>query len=94
MQVGKLWQRRHLLIDLGVILHRAGPQRIEPVVHPEVIGGEVRIMTHYRHLVTLRQLSRLLASHVCRYLIVAETVLRQRISLASFLRELEDQVSI
>ena len=32
MQLGKAGQRRHLVIDLRIILHGAGPQRIEAVV--------------------------------------------------------------
>ena len=52
-------QRRNFLVDFGVILHRAGTEWIEPVIHTEIAAGKVRIVAHSVHLRKLRQGQRL-----------------------------------
>ncbi len=53
MDLGKAGQRRHVLVDLGVVLHGAGAQGIEPVVDavdPLGQGGIVAGQLRLRHM--------------------------------------------
>ena len=94
MERSKLRQRSHFLVDLRVILHRAGTQRIETVVHAEVISREIGVMPDNGHLVALRQLCVFLTTHGFRHLVLTKVVLGKRIALATLLREFENQVSV
>ena len=51
------WHRGNLFVDDGVVLHSTATERVEAVVHAEVVVTVVGIMSDYRQLVTLRQLS-------------------------------------
>ena len=44
---------RHLLVDLGVVLHRARPQWIKAAVHAVVLAGEARVVPNDVHLAEL-----------------------------------------
>ena len=55
VQVRKPRQRRGPLVDLRVVLHRAGAERIEVVVHGKVAMRQVRVMPHHVKLPDLRQ---------------------------------------
>ena len=94
VEVLELRQGRHLLVELRVVLHRARPQRIEAVVHTEVVGRQVSIVAHHRHLVALGQLGVLCTPHAGRHLVAAKAVLGQRIAATALLRELKYQVSV
>ena len=56
MHRGEAGVRRHLLVDLGVVFHRARPQRVESGVHAEIVGRHVVVVAHYGKLVSLRQI--------------------------------------
>jgi len=43
-------QARRLLVDLGVVLHRARAERIQPLVHRIVELRKPHIVTHHVHL--------------------------------------------
>jgi hypothetical protein len=62
MQVLEGWHGSYLLVDFGIILHGAGTQGVESIVHTKVILREVGIVTYHRHLVTLRKLRLLLTT--------------------------------
>ena len=96
MQVGKRLQGGNLLVDDGIVFHRARPERIETVVHTEVVVAEVGVMAHHRELVALGQgcivlPSQCLGQFGCAMRGVA---LRQRIAFSSCFRKLENQVSV
>ena len=55
MNVREAGQRGHALVDLGVVLHGAGAQRVHPRIDPEVPRGEARIVTDDVDLGQLRQ---------------------------------------
>ena len=94
VEVGKLRQCGHLLVELRVVLHRAGAEWIESVVHAEVIGRKIRIVANHGHLVAFGQCGVLLAAQLLWHMVVAEAVLRQGVALAARLRQLEYQVSV
>ena len=53
MKPGKAGKPCHVFVDFGVVLHRAGAERIKPQVHAEVAPGQGGIMAHqihFRHL--------------------------------------------
>ena len=56
----------NLLVDLGIVLHRAASQRIEPGVNAEVHLGEVGVVTYNVYLAHLRQGGSLASEQVCR----------------------------
>ena len=87
----------YFLVDDGVVLHRARAERIEPVVHSEVVAAEVGVVANNGQFVALRHLRIFLAAHGLWqfvYSILAELVLRQGIALSSLMRQLEYQVSV
>ena len=47
MGEGKTGQAGHVFVDLGVVLHGAGTQRIEAAIHAVVVFGKVRKMAHH-----------------------------------------------
>ena len=55
MEGRKLWQGCHLLVNLRIVLHGAGAQRIEAGIHAEVHLGEVGIVTDHIRLAHLGQ---------------------------------------
>ena len=61
MQVREAGQPRGALVDPRVVLHRAGAERIEAGVDPEVAVGQVREVAHDLVLGQLGQARRLLA---------------------------------
>ena len=52
----------NLLVDDGVVLHRAGAEGIEAVVDTEVVVAEVCVVTHDRQFIALRQTGSLLTT--------------------------------
>ena len=84
----------HLLVDDGIIFHSAAAQRIEPVVHAEIVLAVVGIVAHYGHLVAFGQGSVLIAAYRSRDVIVAKLVLRKRIATTAFLGEFKYQITI
>src|SRR3990170_5017638 len=52
---GKTGEARHVLVDLGVVLHRARSQRVETDVHGIVALGELRVVAHQIRLAHFRQ---------------------------------------
>src|ERR671911_584718 len=58
MQACVARQRRHPLVQLGVVLHRAGAERVEALVEMEVLGGESGVVTYELRLGDLGQLRR------------------------------------
>ena len=78
----------YFLVDDGVVLHRAGTERIEPVVDTEVVVTEVRVVTNNGQLVALRQTGSLLAAQCLGQFsggMCTVVVLRQRVASATFL---------
>ena len=94
VQVLELWQGSYLLIELGVVLHRTRPQRIEARIDAEVTVREVGIMAHHRQFVALRQLCILGTAHRGRYLVTAETVRGQTVAFAPLAGALKNQAAI
>ena len=88
MQVLESWQSSHLLIDLGIILHGARAQRIEPIVHTEVVQREIGIVAYHGHLVALRKLGFLLTTERCRQFaqLMLILVLRQTVAPTPLMR--------
>ena len=66
VQAGVARQRRHALVQLGVVLHRAGAERVEALVEMEVLRGERRVVAHELGLGDLGQLRRPLAAGTLR----------------------------
>ena len=87
-------QGSNLLVDLWIVLHRTGAQRVKTRIDTKVIIREVRIMAHHRQLIAFRQGSILLTAEFVGDLIITEIVTRQTIAFAARLREFEDQISI
>ena len=94
VQVGKLRHGRHFLVDGRVVLHRAAAQRVEAVVHAEVVLAVVGVVAHYGHLVALRQHGVFLASHFGRHFVACKLVLRQRVGAPPLVRQLEYKVAV
>ena len=46
MQAGVARQGRHPLVQLRVVLHRAGAERVEALIEMEVLRGERRVVAH------------------------------------------------
>ena len=88
MQVLESWQSSHLLIDLGIILHGARAQRIEPIVYTEVVQREIGIVAHHGHLVALWKLGLLLTTERCRQFaqLMLILVLRQTVAPTPLMR--------
>jgi hypothetical protein len=63
MQAREAGQGCHILIELGVVFHSAGAERVEARIHAEVTLREVRIVAHDLDLADLRQGRGLLAQH-------------------------------
>ncbi len=74
VQVGEAGKPRETLVDARVVLHRAGAERIEARVDPEVAVGEVREVTDDLVLGDLGQARRLLAGERGRHLGDGEVV--------------------
>ncbi len=55
MQIGKRRISGYLLVDLRIILHCTGSQRIESRVYAEIIGTHIGIVPDYRRLIDFRQ---------------------------------------
>ena len=94
VQILESRQGSDLLVDLWIVLHRTGAQRVKTRIDTEVIIREVRVVTHHRQLVAFRQGSILLAAEFVGNLIITKIVTRQTIAFAARLREFEDQISI
>ena len=78
----------NLLVDDGVVLHRAGAEGVEAVVHAEVVVAEVRVVAYDSQLIALRQTGCFLATQRLGQLgggVGAVVVLRQRVASATFL---------
>ena len=56
----------YLLIDLGIILHRAAPERIEPGVNTEIHLRQIGVVPHNIDLAHLRQSWSLSAKQIFR----------------------------
>ena len=84
VQVGEAGHGRHLFVDARVVFHCAAAERIEPVVHSEVVFAMVGIMAHNRELVAFGQLGVVAAANVGGHLVVAKLVVRQRIAPSPF----------
>ena len=87
---------RHLFVDNGVVLHSTAAQRIEAVIHSEVVLAVVSIVTHHRQFVALGKFRRF-AAQQCRgqlFRRVSVVIRRQRIAATPFLRQLEYQISV
>ncbi len=69
VQPSETWQPGHLLVDFGVVLHRAGAQWVEALVNAVVHLGQAQVMSHDVNLADLRQrqivAQQLLGGHVC-----------------------------
>ena len=94
VEVVEARQGGHLLVDDGVVLHRAGAQGIEAVEHTEVVLAMVGIVAHDGHLVALGQLGVLLAAQPGGQLVMGEAVLRQRIGTTAGAGKLKNQISV
>ena len=86
----------NLLVDDGIVFHRARAEGIETIVHTEVVVAKIGVVANYGEFVALRQLGLLLSAERCRQfgggvLIVG---LRQRVAATSSFRELENQISV
>jgi hypothetical protein len=55
MQLGVPVERGHALVELGIVLHRARPQRIEAEVYAKVALREAGVVAHYLNLAYLGQ---------------------------------------
>ncbi len=88
-------QRRHLLVDLGVVFHRARPERVEAGVEIEVLLGQVVVVPHDLRLGYLRQGRRLRPNRMGRQQLgdryVRHVQLRSDKSPPPLLRLLEDR---
>ena len=76
VQVGEPGQRDHALVDARVVLHRAGAERVEAGVDPEVPIGEIREVADDLVLGQLGQARRLLAREARRHLGYGQAVAR------------------
>ena len=47
MDVSKTWQSGHIFIDLGIVFHGTGAERIEARIDAKIALREMRIMAHY-----------------------------------------------
>ncbi|CFJ36469.1 Uncharacterised protein [Mycobacterium tuberculosis] len=57
MRLGKARIARNILVDLRIVLHRAGAERIESVVYPVIAARQLRIVTNQLELGYLWQFS-------------------------------------
>ena len=94
VQVAETGHVGGLLVDHGVVLHRAAAQRIESVVHTEVVAAVVGVVAYHGHLVTLGQGSIVLAPHFFGHGIVAVFVGGQAEAFTAGFRQFENQVSV
>jgi len=53
------------LVDLGVVLHRAGAERVQSEIDRGVPGGDPREVTHHIDLGQLRQRGQIVAQEAC-----------------------------
>ena len=81
VQLRKARQRRHFLVDLGVILHGAGAERIESVVHTVNALAKRRIVPRQLVLADLRQ-AQLRRALVCER-VLRHVALRQQTHVMS-----------
>jgi len=56
MRTGKAGQRGDLFVDLGVVFHGAGTERIHARVHTEVPRGKARVVAHHIQLSQVGQI--------------------------------------
>ena len=100
VHVGKAGQSGNLLIDFGIILHRATAQGVEARVYAEVVARHVCIMACRRQFIHFGQrcrcfLTQQVGGQLARLvLILPQVVAWQRITLASLARKFEYQRSI
>jgi len=87
-------QRGQLFVYLRVVFHGARAERVETVVHAEVVGRMVGVVAHHGKLVALGQLGFLGAERGRLYLVVAELVLWQAHGSPARLRQLEYQLVV
>ena len=64
VRVGEAREPRSSLVHLGVVLHRARTERVEPEVDGRVPGGEAGEVAHHVDLAHLRQLRQVVARQV------------------------------
>ena len=97
VQVGEFGQVAHLLVDLGIVLHGARPQRVEASVDTKVVVAHVGVVAHHSHLVNLGEAWSLLAhestGEVVEF-VLSKLVLGKAIALATLFREFEYQFAI
>ena len=55
MDAREAGQYRHVLVDLGIVLHGAGAERVEACIHAEIALRKVRIVAHDLDFAHLRQ---------------------------------------
>ena len=66
MEGGEAGHGGHLLVDLGIVLHRAGAERIEARIHAEVHLGEVVVVADHLGLADLGKPGRSAATQLKR----------------------------
>src|SRR5437764_1246765 len=64
MDASESRQRGHILIDLGIVFHRARTERVEPTIHTKVALREMRVVAYHLNLAHLRQWRRLRAQQL------------------------------
>ena len=69
VQTRELAVRGNLLVDLGIVFHRAGTQGIEARVHTEVVVAHVGVVAHNAQLVNLGQQRRVLTHQALRQVV-------------------------
>ena len=92
MQGGKTRHGGNLLVDLGIILHRAAAERIETGVDTEILLRQVGVMSHHIQLAHLGKFRGLTAEKIRRdrrHAVGLEPVGGTLISFASGTRYLE-----
>ena len=75
---------RNLFVDYRIVFHCAAAQRIESVVNAEIVFTVIGVVAYYCELVAFRQFGIGLSACAFRQFVIAEFVLRQRVTLASF----------
>ena len=94
VQILELRHHCHFLVDDGVILHCARAKWVETVVHAEVVGRVIGVVTHHGHLVAFGQFGIVGAAHFGRHLVMRETVVGQRVATSAGMAQFEYQISV
>ena len=77
VQCGELRHVSHLFIYHGIVFHCTAAERIESVVHAEIVFAVVSIVSYHCHLVAFRQSSIFLSALFGRNVIFAKLVFRK-----------------